>query len=120
MSSGSLLFCRECNNMLYPKENRVERRLYYACRNCAYSEAAPAEMNNRIYVNELKQQGTSDLHVTKELILDPTLRRTKAVKCSRCGHNEAVFFNAADNRLDLIFLCTNPDCGYYWLEGKER
>nr|TKW02344.1 hypothetical protein SEVIR_8G237800v2 [Setaria viridis] len=27
-------FCRECNNILYPKEDRRNRVLYCACRSC--------------------------------------------------------------------------------------
>ena len=46
----SLQYCIECNNLLYPREDRVERRLIYACRNCEYSEAAAQTL---IFRNEL-------------------------------------------------------------------
>ena len=35
--SVGILFCVECNNMLYPKENKAERILNYVCRNCGYA-----------------------------------------------------------------------------------
>ena len=35
--SVGILFCVECNNMLYPKENKVEKQLNYVCRNCGYA-----------------------------------------------------------------------------------
>jgi hypothetical protein len=35
--SVGILFCVECNNMLYPKENKVDKQLNYVCRNCGYS-----------------------------------------------------------------------------------
>lgn len=38
--------------MLYPRENRAERKLLYACRNCSYSEEAK---HPKVYTNEIKQ-----------------------------------------------------------------
>ena len=35
--SVGILFCVECNNMLYPKENKTEKQLHYVCRNCGYA-----------------------------------------------------------------------------------
>lgn len=35
--SVGILFCVECNNMLYPKEDKANRMLNYVCRNCGYS-----------------------------------------------------------------------------------
>lgn len=46
----SLQYCIECNNLLYPREDRENRRLIYACRNCEYSEAAADSL---VYRNEL-------------------------------------------------------------------
>ena len=31
-------FCQECNNMLYPKEDKENKVLMYACRNCDYKQ----------------------------------------------------------------------------------
>jgi len=45
-----LQFCSECNNMLYPKEDKANKRLLYACRNCLNEQ--PAE-NSCIYRNRL-------------------------------------------------------------------
>ncbi|KAG2330319.1 hypothetical protein Bca52824_001499 [Brassica carinata] len=33
-------FCRECNNILYPKEDKEQKILRYACRNYDYQEIA--------------------------------------------------------------------------------
>ena len=45
-------FCQECNNMLYPKEDKENKQLLYACRNCDYKQLAD---NNCIYVNKVSQ-----------------------------------------------------------------
>lgn len=33
-------FCQECNNMLYPKEDKENRRLLFACRNCDFQQVS--------------------------------------------------------------------------------
>jgi DNA-directed RNA polymerase subunit M/transcription elongation factor TFIIS len=37
---SSMSFCRSCNNMLYPKEDKAAKRLMYACRGCGYEQEA--------------------------------------------------------------------------------
>ena len=49
--------CLSSNNMLYPRENRLQKKLYYACRNCSYQQEAASPC---VYVNEIKQSITSD------------------------------------------------------------
>ena len=46
-------FCQECNNMLYPKEDKENKVLLYACRNCDYKQVAD---NNCIYVNKIMHE----------------------------------------------------------------
>ena len=41
-------FCKECNNMLYPKEDVSNKRLLYACRNFGFSEPSKKSC---VYVN---------------------------------------------------------------------
>ena len=44
---------------------------------------------------------------------DPTLPRTKDVRCPVCTHNEAVFFSAStEEGMTLFFNCTS--CGHRW------
>ncbi|XP_030330860.1 DNA-directed RNA polymerase II subunit RPB9 isoform X3 [Strigops habroptila] len=85
-------FCQECNNMLYPKEDKENRILLYACRNCDYQQEAD---NSCIYVNK----------ITHEV---------------ECGHKEAVFFQShsarAEDAMRLYYVCTAPHCGHRWTE----
>ncbi len=37
--------------MLYPKENKIERKLYFSCRNCEHEEEAEDPC---VYKNQLK------------------------------------------------------------------
>lgn len=45
MAFKGMRFCRECDNMLQPKEQKVENecRLIYDCRICGYFEKAKKE-----------------------------------------------------------------------------
>ena len=55
--------------------------------------------------------------IPDDIITDPTLQRA-VVDCPKCASVGAVFFmakvTAADERLKLIFVCTNPSCIHKW------
>ncbi len=40
MAGPKLRFCPESNDLLYPKEDRDNRKLVYVCRSCGYKEDA--------------------------------------------------------------------------------
>jgi len=105
------------NNLLYPKENRLEKKLYYACRNCAYQQEASSPC---VYVNEIKQSLTANLNISRDTTLDPALKRTKAVRCHKCGNDEACFFARSDERMELVFVCTNTDCAAHWTQTQTK
>lgn len=50
------------NNLLYPKEHRDEKKLYYACRNCPFEQEANSPC---VYVNAIKQSLTSEQHTSE-------------------------------------------------------
>lgn len=107
------LFATHSNNMLYPKEDRTARTLYFACRNCDHTEEADFFC---VYRNELIQPAVGRHAVVPDLSLDPTLPRTKKVACPRCGFGEAVFFQSHDKQIDsamtLYFVCCNLSCNH--------
>ncbi|ORY79940.1 DNA-directed RNA polymerase II complex subunit Rpb9 [Protomyces lactucae-debilis] len=105
----TLQYCIECANLLYPREDKENRRLIYACRNCEYSEQAP---ESRIYRNELLSKEGETAGVTQDLGADPTLPRSDK-ECPRCHETKAVFFQSqqrkADTKMTLFYVCTG--CG---------
>ena len=118
MSFKGMRFCKECDNMLYPKEQVVEEgqigRLIYDCRICGFFEKAKvgSEADNCVYKSELTKM-SEKFYVDKECIKDPTLSRSKEVTCKKCGHNEAVtFIHPTKDRMNLIYVCTN--CTHNW------
>ncbi|KAE9453266.1 hypothetical protein C3L33_14835, partial [Rhododendron williamsianum] len=48
--------------------------------------------NNCVYRNEIHHSVAERTQVLQDVAADPTLPRTKSVRCAQCGHGEAVFF----------------------------
>ena len=78
MSEGpgfvGIRFCQECNNMLYPKEDKENRVLLYACRNCDYRQMADSCC---IYVNKIMHEADELTAIVTDVVVDPTLPRTE-------------------------------------------
>ncbi|KAJ9575345.1 hypothetical protein L9F63_025704, partial [Diploptera punctata] len=110
-------FCQECNNMLYPKEDKENKVLLYACRNCDYKQVADS---NCIYVNKIMHEIDELTHIVSDVISDPTLPRSDDHPCPKCNHREAVFFQAqtrrAEEEMRLYYVCTNAHCAHRWTE----
>ncbi|QCE13345.1 DNA-directed RNA polymerase II subunit RPB9 [Vigna unguiculata] len=96
---STMKFCRECNNILYPKEDRDQKILLYACRNCDHQEVAD---NFCVYRNEIHHSVGERTQVLQDVAADPTLPRTKSVRCTQCNHGEAVFFQVILQDSDLV------------------
>uniref|UniRef100_A0A1B0GAN1 DNA-directed RNA polymerase subunit n=2 Tax=Glossina TaxID=44049 RepID=A0A1B0GAN1_GLOMM len=105
------------NNMLYPKEDKENKILLYACRNCDYKQEADS---NCIYVNKIMHEIDELTHIVPDVISDPTLPRTEDHACPKCTHREAVFFQAqtrrAEEEMRLYYVCTNQNCTHRWTE----
>ncbi|XP_047311614.1 DNA-directed RNA polymerases II, IV and V subunit 9A-like [Impatiens glandulifera] len=111
---STMKFCRECNNILYPKEDRKRRILLFACRNCDHQEIAD---NNCVYRNVVHHAVEERTQILHDVNADPTLPRTKSIRCTSCGHGEAAFFQAStrgEEGMALFFVCCNTSCGNRW------
>ena len=110
-------FCQECNNMLYPKEDKENKQLLYACRNCDYKEIAE---NRCIYVNKIMVEGNEIANINPDVNGDPTLPRSNEHPCPRCYHRETVFFQSdslkAEDEMKLYYVCMNVACTHRWTE----
>ncbi|XP_066359949.1 DNA-directed RNA polymerases II, IV and V subunit 9B isoform X1 [Miscanthus floridulus] len=88
---------------------------------CSAGTAAPQEVadNNCVYRNVVHHSAGEFTQVLQDVAGDPTLPRTKSVRCASCGHGEAVFFQATargEEGMTLFFVCCNPSCGNRWRE----
>lgn len=116
-------FCKECNNMLYPKEDTINKQLLYACRNCGFDKVAK---NNCVYVNNLADTFDELRCINTDIIQDPALPRTKYCPtlpqyCPRCMNNDVVFFQSdnrktIENQMKLYYVCANVDCCHRWTQ----
>ncbi|RJE25174.1 hypothetical protein PHISCL_02513 [Aspergillus sclerotialis] len=79
-------FCRECSNLLYPKEDRVNNRLMFTCRTCHVGEPASSYC---IYQNKLNTQVGDTAGVTQDVGSDPTVCLPGF--CTLCGDEITCF-----------------------------
>ncbi|PNX78787.1 DNA-directed RNA polymerase ii subunit rpb9-like protein [Trifolium pratense] len=60
-----------------------------------------------VYRNEIHHSVAERTQVLQDVAADPTLPRTKAVRCGQCSHGEAVFFQMIKGKrgcnLDFVF-----------------
>ncbi|KAM0796109.1 DNA-directed RNA polymerase-like protein II subunit rpb9 [Usnea florida] len=102
-------FCRECSNMLYPKEDRMTNKLMFACRTCQFSEEA---ISSCVFRNNMYNTVGETAGVTQDVGSDPTLPRSNK-ECPSCREPEAVFFQSqqrsAETGMKLFYVCCS--CG---------
>lgn len=99
-------FCRECSNLLYPKEDRATNQLMYTCRTCHVGEPATSYC---VYQNKLNSQVGDTAGVTQDVGSDPTVCSPdffslpgfctlcgSEIACSKCGSLFAGSFSLED------------------------
>lgn len=76
--------------MLYPKEDKENKILLYACRNCDFKTEADSYC---IYVNKIMHEIDELTHIVPDVISDPTLPRFVKILSikSRCLLNQDYF-----------------------------
>ncbi|KAK3176876.1 hypothetical protein OEA41_008202 [Lepraria neglecta] len=83
-------FCRECSNMLYPKEDRMTNKLMYACRTCQFSEEAQSSC---VFRNNMYNTVGETAGVTQDVGSDPTVGEFypdeiySELYCTFCGRD---------------------------------
>lgn len=113
----TIVFCKECNNMLYPKEDKDQKTLFLTCRNCEHFEESKSNIICDMKFSKNKESTLSSLN--KDLVQDKTLPRTNKVHCKGCNGNEAVYFQTKDRQeevLEIHFVCCY--CHEMWSANK--
>ena len=125
-------FCKECDNMLYPKEQTYDEnqgisRLIYDCRICGHFEKAREgdEWENCVYKSDNVASGAQmnniRLAIDKDCIKDPTLQRVQGIKCvnKQCKGTTAVTFTQpTKDRLSLVYVCVS--CAAHWRKEQDE
>ncbi|KAJ5171827.1 DNA directed RNA polymerase II 15 kDa subunit [Penicillium capsulatum] len=104
-------FCRECSNLLYPKEDRVTNQLMFTCRTCHVGEPASSYC---VYQHKLNSQVGDTAGVTQDVGSDPTVCLSghpmfpgfcslcgDQITCFTCGKSGLVEEDDNDNLEDL-------------------
>lgn len=104
--------------MLYPKEDRVAKKLMYVCRRCDYEEEAKTPV---VFKRELVKSARDELaKIPSDVIDDPSLTRSTDIVCPECDHVGGVMMQGkplpTDEKIKLIFVCLNRDCCHKWQE----
>ncbi|RMZ88316.1 hypothetical protein DV736_g4455, partial [Chaetothyriales sp. CBS 134916] len=99
-------FCTECQNLLYPREDRATSTLLYFCKTCKHQEGADTACAWR---NQLNSVITATAGEIEDVASDPTLPRKMDIACPYCGNMETVYFQsqqrAADTGMKLFYVC---------------
>ena len=107
-----LRFCPDCQDLLYPKEDATRRVLTYCCRHCQHVEDVPPT-EWCVYRNEIVHTSQDKTVILSDVTADPTLPRTKEVRCPECGGTDAVFFSSStEEGMNLFFQCLA--CKHRW------
>lgn len=119
-------FCKDCNNLLCPHEDKEHRQLIFMCRSCTYLHYADPQNPTENCVDRINYNFRSkedvNSYIAAGLGHDPTLPRVPGWRCPECAHVGAVYFQlperVADDAMTLVFVCT--DCTYYEVRGKQQ
>lgn len=114
--SSMIKFCKECFNVLVPLIE--ENKLIFKCerRNCDYKLIINSKNQKDNLVSITENLKNKNFIIDKDFCLDPTMPRENII-CGKCGHNDAVFLISSDKedtKIELIYVCANPECGFNW------
>ena len=97
--SGILRFCPECNNILYPSEDKAAKQLHFACRQCEYSEeSAGNDEDQCVFRHDVTYVAREQIIVNPAVTKDPTLGRDYQYECDYCDSKEAVFYQLPEKQ----------------------
>ena len=114
-------FCTKCDNMYYIKlaEENGNKLIYY-CRNCGNEDSLITSENICVNKTQIQHKEQSYAHIINNYTkLDPTLPRTKSIKCpnksctaAEQGGQEVIYLRYDDTNMKYIYLCTI--CNTVW------
>ncbi|KAF8822888.1 Dna-directed Rna polymerase II RPB9 [Cardiosporidium cionae] len=124
--SSEMIFCTDCNNLMYAQEDSRRKQLKFLCRQCNFVKYADSSSARENCVEHLNYNfiPEEDILVASNLCKDPTLGRTYDWRCDNCDSNQALFFQLperiSDDAMALVFVCCNEACGRWKKQGKEE
>ena len=114
-------FCSVCDNMYYIRiADEDSNKLIYYCRNCGHEDSLITQENVCVSNTQIQYQATTYTHIINDFTkLDPTLPRTKTIKCPNCSSakiesddSEVIYIRYDDTNMKYIYLC--GECNTVW------
>lgn len=119
-------FCTDCDNMLYLRLHADSNKIIYYCRNCGntYDETDKNEIC--VLNTHISQSATFVQDINEYTKYDPTLPRTKNIKCpnqscksnirnapldsgNASNLNEVIYLRYDDVNLHYTYICQHCD-----------
>ena len=114
-SAVRLRFCPNSNDLLYPREDQSRKKLVSVCKNCGYTTDSETSC---VYRHQITHSATEATTVLADVTSDPTLPRSRGIRCDKCTNDEAVFFSLTTSEgMSLFFQCTG--CAYRWKDTGD-
>ncbi|KAF2015385.1 hypothetical protein BU24DRAFT_461634 [Aaosphaeria arxii CBS 175.79] len=110
-------FCSECSNLLFPREDKVNNKLLFACRTCAFTEEAPSSCVMR---HEIASSVGDTAGITQDVAQDPTVGISQTLSnttlsesfpglCTMCGQDIVCIECGEDSAPGLCFEADDED-----------
>ncbi|KAF3031522.1 DNA-directed RNA polymerase II core subunit rpb9 [Didymella heteroderae] len=104
-------FCSECSNLLFPREDKAENKLLFACRTCSFTEEAPSSCVMR---HEIASTVGATAGVTAEVAQDPTVGASNPTSQNAAAQDK-------DKEVTCCTMCGQDImcnvCGEDWAPG---
>lgn len=104
------VFCSECANLLYPKADMREKKLYLECKNCRFRvPAVPpycVDSTNFLATSTATTKGAHNGDITS----DPTLPRQRFEdnQCKNCDQGFVLLYHTpVEETMALQYVCCN-------------
>lgn len=117
-------FCSQCDNMYYLRlsdaEEGAPEKLTYYCRHCGNEDSDVESNSGSILSTDINRDTDRyDLAINPYTKLDPTLPRSKTIKCPKAGcHGGEVIFVRYDRRnIKFLYHCTT--CSTSWTTAQR-
>ena len=111
-------FCAKCDNMYYLRLGSDEALTYY-CRHCGYEDSSVESTAGAILVSDINKHADKyDLAINPYTRLDPTLPRSKTIRCPKagCSGGEVIYIRYDRRNIRFLYHCTQ--CSTSWTTSQ--